>query len=204
MHDVAAAAGAFPIDTTAPAEDPPAARTLRFTFTGSGREYFRIWVVNLLLTLASLGIYSAWAKVRRLQYFDRNTALAGARFDFHGNPKAILRGRVLAVLLLAAYHYAFGISVAAGLVTIAVLLVCLPWLIRGALRFRLGNTSYRGLHFHFSGSVPMAYRVYLAPIAVFLLPGVLVAVVGETPWVTVAWLPYLGWPLMYAWMKHYQ
>jgi len=112
--------------------------------------------------------------------------------------------QVLAVLLLAAYHYAFGISVAAGLVTIAVLLVCLPWLIRGALRFRLGNTSYRGLHFHFSGSVPMAYRVYLAPIAVFLLPGVLVAVVGETPWVTVAWLLYLGWPLMYAWMKHYQ
>lgn len=204
MYDVAAAAGAFSIDTTAPAEDPPAARTLRFTFTGSGREYFRIWVVNLLLTLASLGIYSAWAKVRRLQYFDRNTALAGARFDFHGNPKAILRGRVLAVLLLAAYHYAFGISVAAGLATIAVLLVCLPWLIRGALRFRLGNTSYRGLHFHFSGSVPMAYRVYLAPIAVFLLPGVLVAVVGETPWVTVAWLLYLGWPLMYAWMKHYQ
>jgi len=204
MHDVAAAAGAFPIDTTAPAEDPPAARTLRFAFTGSGREYFRIWVVNLLLTLASLGIYSAWAKVRRLQYFDRNTTLAGARFDFHGNPKAILRGRVLAVLLLVAYHYAFGISLTAGLATIAMLLASLPWLIRGALRFRLGNTSYRGLHFHFSGSVPMAYRVYLAPIAVFLLPGVLVAVVGETPWVTVAWLLYLGWPLMYAWMKHYQ
>ena len=181
-----------------------AVHTLGFTFTGSGREYFRIWVVNLLLSLASVGIYSAWAKVRRLQYFDRNTELAGARFDFHGKPRAILLGRVLALVLLAAYHYAFGISVTAGIVTIAVLFACLPFLMRGALRFRLGNTTYRGLHFHFSGSIAQAYAVYLAPIAIFLLPGVLVAVYGDTPWVTVVWLLYLAWPAMYAWMKHYQ
>jgi uncharacterized membrane protein YjgN (DUF898 family) len=73
----------------------------RFAFTGSGSEYFRIWVVNLLLTVLTLGIYSAWAKVRRLQYFDRNTLLAGASFDFHGDPKAILKGRLLGVALLA-------------------------------------------------------------------------------------------------------
>ena len=41
---------------------PP--RTLAPSFTGDGKEYFRIWVVNLLLTLATFGIYSAWAKVR--------------------------------------------------------------------------------------------------------------------------------------------
>ncbi len=42
-------------------------------FTGSGGEYFRIWIVNLALTILTLGIYSAWAKVQRLQYFYRNT-----------------------------------------------------------------------------------------------------------------------------------
>lgn len=46
-------------------------------FTGKGSEYFGIWIVNLLLTILTLGIYSAWAKVRRLQYFYRNTQLAG-------------------------------------------------------------------------------------------------------------------------------
>ena len=59
---------------------------LQPVFTGSGQEYFRIWIVNLMLTVATLGIYSAWAKVRRLQYFDRNTQLGGAVFDFRGNP----------------------------------------------------------------------------------------------------------------------
>jgi hypothetical protein len=33
-------------------------------FTGSGGEYFRIWIVNLLLSIVTLGIYSAWATVR--------------------------------------------------------------------------------------------------------------------------------------------
>lgn len=40
-----------------------------FRFTGTGSEYFRIWIVNWLLTLLTLGIYSAWAKVRRIQFF---------------------------------------------------------------------------------------------------------------------------------------
>jgi hypothetical protein len=85
-----AAAPAYP--DFAPAANDAAPQALRLTFTGSGAEYFRIWVVNLLLTLATLGIYSAWAKVRRLQYFDRNTQLAGATFDFHGAPRPCCAG----------------------------------------------------------------------------------------------------------------
>ena len=187
----------------APGELLPEKHLLAFQFTGSGREYFRIWVINLLLSLATLGIYSAWAKVRRLQYFDRNTTLAGAAFDFHGEARAILRGRVLAVVLLTAYHYAFGFSLVFGLAVVTVLLA-LPFMMRGALRFRLGNTSWRGLRFHFTGSVPLAYRSYLAPIAVFLMPGVLVATLGDSPWSFLPFALYLAWPAMYGWMKRYQ
>ena len=39
----------------------PTVRTLHFT--GSGSEFFRIWITNLLLTICTLGLYSAWAKV---------------------------------------------------------------------------------------------------------------------------------------------
>jgi uncharacterized membrane protein YjgN (DUF898 family) len=182
----------------------PAPESLSFTFTGSGKEYFRIWIVNLFLTVATLGIYSAWAKVRRLQYFDRNTQLAGAAFDFRGDPKSILKGRVLAVVLLTAYHYAFGFSVAVGLAIVAMLLLALPFFLRSALRFRLHNTQYRGLHFDFSGSAGGAYRVYLPPLLTFLLPGVLVAIDPTGKSAAFAFLLYLGWPLMYGAMKSYQ
>ncbi len=35
------------------------------SFTGTAGDYFRIWIANIALTLLTLGIYSAWAKVRK-------------------------------------------------------------------------------------------------------------------------------------------
>jgi uncharacterized membrane protein YjgN (DUF898 family) len=186
---------------------PPPVAThapLALDFTGSGAEYFRIWVVNLLLTVATFGIYSAWAKTRRLQYFYRNTHLAGASFDFRGNPKAILRGRLLGVILLAAYQYAFGFSARAGAVVVALLLAGLPFMMRAALRFRLSNTWYRGLPFGFSGGVGGAYRVYLLPVAMFVLPGALVALMPNKPMAASVFLLYLLWPFMHGAMRRYQ
>src|SRR5262245_6312583 len=106
------------------------ARRQQFEFTGAGGEYFRIWIVNLAMTLLTLGIYSAWAKVRRLQYFYRNTTLAGSSFDYHGNPLAILKGRVIAVGLLLVYNIAGSFNIAVGLAVLAVLLGMAPWLIQ--------------------------------------------------------------------------
>lgn len=193
-----------PAETSAP-QPEPAPRTLTLEFTGDGREYFRIWVVNLLLTLATFGIYSAWAKVRRLQYFDRNTVLGGATFDFHGNPRAVLAGRLLSVVLLGAYHYAFGFSTTFGLVTIIGLLAAFPFLMRGAFRFRLGNTSHRGLWLGFDGSIREAYLAWLPPALVFVLPGVLLAVFPGQPALAALPLPfYLVWPLMHARIRRFQ
>ncbi|MES2128528.1 MAG: YjgN family protein [Pseudomonadota bacterium] len=194
----------FGIPDEAANDQAPGRQFERFTFTGSGAEYFRIWIVNLCLTVATLGIYSAWAKVRRLQYFDRNTVLAGAVFDFDGDPKVILRGRVLAVLLAGAYQYAFGFSVAAGVSVVALLLASLPYMMRGALRFRLRNTRYRGLRFHFTGSARGAYEAYLLPIMLFLLPAALLAIDPASKTAIALPLAYLLWPLFHGVMKRYQ
>ena len=179
--------------------------TLRFTFTGSGREYFKIWLVNLCLTIATLGVYSAWAKVRRQQYFDRNTRLGDAVFDFHGDPKAILKGRLVAVGLLAAYHYAFGFSRVFGAVVVCFLFLALPWLMRSALRFRLRNTSYRALRFGFDGSVAGAYLAYGPVMLLFLAPTAIVAWnPANAPWAGAVGMLYFAWPWMHARLKAYQ
>ena len=101
-----------------------------FIFTGRGGEYFRIWIVNLCLSLLTLGIYSAWAKVRRMQYFYRHTAVAGANFDYHGDPVAILKGRILAVGMFALYSVAGQFSIIAGLIAFVLILAVMPWLLR--------------------------------------------------------------------------
>ncbi|MGH8517611.1 MAG: YjgN family protein [Panacagrimonas sp.] len=142
---------------SATSEQPPE----HFEFTGSGGEYFRIWIVNLLLTILTLGIYSAWAKVRRLQYFSRHTRVAGSVFDYHARPMAILIGRLIALGLFTIYSLANAVPGPLLLLVLVLIGVLLPVLLRNSFRFRLHNTSYRGIRFSFRGTVGEAYITFL-------------------------------------------
>ena len=145
------------------------------SFSGTGGEYFRIWIVNLLLNIVTLGIYSAWAKVRKMRYFYDNTQLAGTSFEYHGNPIAILKGRLIAAGLLVAYNVAPKFSMAAGYAMMAIFALVMPWLTWKSLQFKLYNSSYRGIRFSFFGSARQAYKVYLLnPILSALTLGLLV------------------------------
>src|SRR4030088_3281076 len=72
-------------------------------FTADSGEYFRIWIVNLALTIVTLGIYSAWAKVRKRRYFYGHTRIDGEAFEYRANPLAILKGRIIAFVLFVAF-----------------------------------------------------------------------------------------------------
>lgn len=102
---------------------------LRLEFRGQGSEYFRVWIVNVLLSVVTLGIYSAWATVRNRRYFCGNTFLDDSHFDFHGDPRAILVGRVIAIFLLAGYAGGGYLHPAAPAVTLLLIAVMMPWLI---------------------------------------------------------------------------
>jgi uncharacterized membrane protein YjgN (DUF898 family) len=141
-----------------------------FVFTGTGGEYFRIWIVNLLLTILTLGVYSAWAKVRRLKYFYRNTQVGGTPFNYHGKPVAILTGRVLALVLLAAWNFTDFRS-GSALVVLLLLIVIAPWMLVRALRFKFANSSWRGLRFGFTGRTRTAYLLLLGFIGTLLVIG---------------------------------
>lgn len=136
-------------------------RRLTIRFTGSGSEYFRIWIVNLLLTAVTLTLYHPWAKVRRLRYFHGNTLVDGHPLDFHGDPKKMLRGHLLVGAMLGLYTVATRVSPEAGLFAVTVVAALWPALMRASLQFRLANTSWRGMRFHFDGSVAGAYGAML-------------------------------------------
>lgn len=133
-------------------------------FHGSGSEYFRIWIVNLLLTLVTFGLYYPWAKVRKLRYFHTSTEIGGHALDFHGHPRQMLRGFLLVGLLAIAYGAVAQISPVAEGLAVLVLAALWPALWRAALQFRLANTSWRGLRFRFTGSMGGAYGVLLVPL----------------------------------------
>ena len=140
---------------------PPDLTPRPFVFTGNGAEYFRIWIVNLLLSVVTLGIYSAWAKVRRLRYFYGHTSVDGQAFGYHASPIAILKGRLIAYAVVIVLAVLSEFAPLAASVIYFPLVVVTPIILVRAFRFRAANSSYRGLRFAFDGLESEAYRVFL-------------------------------------------
>lgn len=154
---------------------------LGIRFVGSGSEYFRIWIVNLLLTLVTLGFYYPFAKTRRLKYFYGATEVGGHPLSFHGKPLAMFRGYLLSLLLFLAYSAAGYVSPLAGVLAAAALILVWPALWRSSLRFRLANTGWRGLRLHFTGERGGAYKALLLPGVLLVILLGLFAAIGKTP-----------------------
>lgn len=163
------------VENQADALGQDAEQSCAIQFRATGSEYFGIWIVNLLLTIITFGIYSAWAKVRRNKYFYSSTEVAGSSFEYHGNPIAILKGRIIAFVLFGAYNVTIKYAPIAGLFMGLLLWAVLPWLIWKSMQFKLYNTSYRGIRFGFNGSAGQAYLYWL----VFpLLAGITLSLLG--------------------------
>lgn len=137
------------------------AREVPFVFRGQGFEYFKIWIVNILLTILTLGIYSAWAKVRNKRYFYGNTTLDGASFSYSADPIKILIGRVIAFAFLLLYTFAGELSVIAGLLVSGLLIIFIPWVVCKSLRFNARYSQHRNVPFVFHGRLGEAALAYL-------------------------------------------
>jgi uncharacterized membrane protein YjgN (DUF898 family) len=140
---------------------PPRRRTLTFTFTGNAREYFGIWIVNTLLRIVTLGIYSPWAKVRKRRYFYGSTRLDDAPFDFLGDPLAILKGWGIAIVFFGLYSLASRTSPIASLALMLVFAGVFPWVVVRSRIFNLRNSSHRNIRFSFRPNYGEAYQVFL-------------------------------------------
>lgn len=160
----------------APAPQPSAPREVVPRFRGRASEYFGIWIVNVLLSIVTIGIYSAWAKVRRLRYFYGNTELDGHTFDYHAAPLQILKGRILVVVVLVVYQALVAISPVFSVLAL-VYVFGLPWAINTSLAFNARMTSYRNVRFSFRGDYWPAFGIFVAfPILIFLSLGLLLPV----------------------------
>ena len=158
----------------------PVPRRRDVEFTGSGSEYFRIWIVNLLLILLTVGLYLPFAKARRIRYFYANTHVDGQALGFHGDPWKMFRGFLLLVVLMGTYVAAGQFSPMAALIAFIALCGIWPALWRASMQFRLANTSWRGLRMAFDGSLKGAYRA-VAPLYVPLIAFIGLSLFAEQP-----------------------
>ena len=164
------AAATFDSGETPPPAVDDSERRFSFEFRGRTGEYFWIWIVNVLLTIATVGIYSPWAKVRTKRYFYGSAFVADANFEYHARPLSILLARAVVLLLVVVGGaVAAAYSAAADARYTLFLFLLLPWALVRGFSFNARNSSYRGLRFSFARRYGEAY------FALFGLPTLLFA-----------------------------
>lgn len=139
----------------------------RLRFSGSGGEYFRVWIVNLLLSIVTVGLYTPWARRRTARYFYDHTVIADSPLEF----TAPLRKMVVSFILFALLYVAYKIAAETGQDTVVSLFIIAtallaPYIWGSAMRFRLASTRWRGLQLHFAARWK---DVYLASWPIFLM-----------------------------------
>jgi TPR repeat protein/uncharacterized membrane protein YjgN (DUF898 family) len=136
------------------------ANVIPFEFTGNAAEYFRIWIVNVFLSLITLGIYSAWAKVRKKRYFYGNTLLQSTPFEYLADPIKILKGRLIVFGFIVTFTimstFLPTVKAFSGLLFLAIL----PLLVVKARAFNARYSSYRNISFSFRAKYGKAYYTF--------------------------------------------
>ncbi len=174
-------------DATQPVAAAPESRLLKVQFTGNAADFFAIWIVNVLLTVLTLGIWSAWAKVRTKRYFLGNTKLDSVGFEYHATGWQILRGRLLVVGALLIYSMIAEYEPYLGLAILVAYVLATPWLINKSLLFNARATNWRNVRFDFAPRYGRAFMAFFIwPAIGFLSLGVLI------PAATRASARYLG------------
>ncbi|KQN64416.1 DUF898 family protein [Erwinia sp. E602] len=148
-------------------------------FHGRAGEYFSIWLVNALLTMITLGIYSAWATVRRRRYFYGNTEIAGDRFDYHARPMDILKGRIIVFVGLVLFFILSSLLPTLSLLFVLAFFALIPWIVIRSWRYNALMSSFRGVRFNYLCRIGRAYWVmYLCPLLMVIGLYLLVSMVA--------------------------
>jgi len=165
------------------------------SFHGNGGDLFKLTIVNLLLTIVTLGLYYPWSKAAKLKYLYSQTSFKNSRFNFLGTGKEMFRGFIkiyLGIVLVYAFLIYAEYSKNQTLLYIAVaiiygaLIFLIPFAIHGALRYRMSRTSWRSIRFGYRGKAMELFKKYIIG---FFLTIITLGIYGS--WFTIDLYQYL-------------
>jgi uncharacterized membrane protein YjgN (DUF898 family) len=149
------------IEVLAMAGEIPAPPVSQVTLRADGSDLFAMRVLNLLLSLLTLGIYSFWGKAKVRRYVCGQADYQGDWFAFHGTGRELLLGwlRALPALafiflfptLLPLFWQHRAAPYVAQLSAVGALLLLWPIARVGAYRYRLNRMSWRAIRFSYRG-----------------------------------------------------
>ncbi len=152
----------------------------RFSFHGVGGTLFGIQIVNVFLTLLTLGIYHFWAKVRVRKYLFSQTECAGDRLAYEGIAKELFVGFLRAFFIFGIPYFLLVLTpqffeltslqqAITQWISGGILLFFIPIAVISTRRYRLSRTSWRGVRFSFRGRVGEFVKLYVKGVLLSVL-----------------------------------
>src|SRR6218665_3885418 len=125
----------------------------RFSYTGLLGDVYKIWLLNIFLTVITLGIYSFWGKTRMRRYVTGSFKLGGDHFEYTGTGKELFIGflKVFPFFLLVSFSLQY-LPPEAILAVYLPLLYLIPVAIYMSTRYRLNRLTWRGIRGRLTGS----------------------------------------------------
>jgi uncharacterized membrane protein YjgN (DUF898 family) len=140
----------------------------KLRYHGEGGALFGLMIVNAVLSILTLGVYSFWAKNKVREFHYSHTSLDGDRFAYHGTGGELFKGALKAGLIFAILGVGMAATTEAarrGVLPAATTLAIVPAFylallflmivaVNGARRYRLSRSSWRSIRFSFHGRWP--------------------------------------------------
>lgn len=136
---------------------------------GNGGELFKIFLVNLILTLLTLGIYRFWGKTQIRRYLWSHTSFEGERLEYTGTGKELFLGFLIVVFVILVPLFGGmawlqfyleandpALLPQLGFLQSMIIFYLIPVAIYRARRYRLSRTRWRGIRGAQTGSA-LAY-----------------------------------------------
>ena len=71
-----------------------------FEYDGLSGQIFGIWIINILLSIVTIGIYSFWGKTIMRKYIAHSFSLLEDRFEYNGRGSELFKGYLKALPII--------------------------------------------------------------------------------------------------------
>ncbi|NNC94012.1 MAG: DUF898 family protein [Chitinophagales bacterium] len=150
----------------------------KIKFYGEWSKFLGIYIINIFLTIITIGIYYPWAKAAIFKYLWGETEFDNERFVFHGTGREMFIGFIKAIALFGSLTLLVGIAeMTENVVAIAIatfifsigFILLVPLAIHGALKYRSSRTSWKGIHAGYRGDRQELMKKFVAGLLLTIL-----------------------------------
>jgi uncharacterized membrane protein YjgN (DUF898 family) len=90
-------------------------RNIRFKFSGTAKECFRMYIKGVLLSIITLGFYGPWFRCKLYKFLVENSRYGNQPFKYSGEGydlfKIYLKGILLSIITLGIYSFWFSANI---------------------------------------------------------------------------------------------